>query len=55
MSQVGKEFEEVPGINITWLQIYMYNFGFGQMKRPQHWRSIVEDRSHEKGIKKAFF
>lgn len=50
MSQVGKELEEIYGFNITWIQIYMYNFGFDLMKYSKNWKTIVEDRSYEKGI-----
>lgn len=34
---------------INWIQIFMYNFGFGQINKPKHWRSIVVDYSYEKG------
>lgn len=34
---------------VNWIQIFMYNFGFGQIKRPKHWRSIVVDHSNEQG------
>lgn len=34
---------------VNWIQIFMYNFGFGQIHRPKHWHSIVEDHSKEKG------
>lgn len=34
-----------PSWRITWIQIFMYNFGFGQIQRPSHWHNIVMDRS----------
>ncbi|KAI1728816.1 UDP-glucoronosyl and UDP-glucosyl transferase domain-containing protein [Ditylenchus destructor] len=44
MRQVGEEFE-IATTNITWMQIFMYDFGFGQIKRPKQWKSVVLDRT----------
>lgn len=49
MTQVGEELESDGTANITWIQIYMYDFGFGQMPKPERWRRVIEDRSNEKG------
>lgn len=42
MREVGQEF---PADNLTWLQIYMFEFGFGHIERPTAWNSIVLDKS----------
>ncbi|MFH4974588.1 hypothetical protein AB6A40_001297 [Gnathostoma spinigerum] len=37
MKEVGKEF---PDWNVTWLQIYMYNFGHGPVEIPRRWQNL---------------
>lgn len=44
MREVGQEF---PKDNVSWLQIYMFEFGFGHIQRPKEWNSIVLDSASE--------
>lgn len=56
MQEVGHAFESIlnnsdstqsilasSGHKIHWFQIYIYDFGFGQLPRPKHWHNIVLD------------
>ncbi|EGT50923.1 hypothetical protein CAEBREN_31515 [Caenorhabditis brenneri] len=39
MKQVGGQLDE-NGNNITWIQTYLYDFGFGEMPLPDHWNRM---------------
>lgn len=39
MKQVGEQLDE-NGNNITWIQTYLYDFGFGEMQIPDHWNRL---------------
>ena len=36
---------------IHWIQIFLYDFGFGQIERPKHWKSVVMDKAGVVGEK----
>uniref|UniRef100_A0A915D6X5 glucuronosyltransferase n=1 Tax=Ditylenchus dipsaci TaxID=166011 RepID=A0A915D6X5_9BILA len=46
MRQVGEQFDGFS--NITWIQVFMYNFGFEQLKRPRHWSTVGFNRDSAK-------
>ncbi|UMM12333.1 hypothetical protein L5515_001164 [Caenorhabditis briggsae] len=39
MKQVGSQLDE-NGNNITWIQTYLYDFGFGEIPLPDHWNRM---------------
>uniref|UniRef100_A0A8R1IJT5 Uncharacterized protein n=1 Tax=Caenorhabditis japonica TaxID=281687 RepID=A0A8R1IJT5_CAEJA len=39
MKQVGGQLDE-DDKNITWIQTYLYDFGFGEMPLPDHWNRL---------------
>lgn len=46
MKEIGLEF---PNDNVSWAQIYLYEFGFGEAKLPQTWRKFITNRVTEEG------
>lgn len=39
-----------PPTRIHWLQIYIYDFGFGQIEKPTQWNSVVLDVAENGGL-----
>uniref|UniRef100_A0A1I8A6D2 Secreted protein n=1 Tax=Steinernema glaseri TaxID=37863 RepID=A0A1I8A6D2_9BILA len=47
MLEVGEDF---PAENISWVQIYMYDFGLEELTRvPGSWHQLVLNESDEEG------
>ena len=46
MREVGFEF---PQANVSWVQIYIYEFGFGSAKLPNHWNKLLINRVTDDG------
>ena len=46
MREVGLEF---PKDNVSWVQIYLYEFGFGEAKLPQTWNKFLINRATDDG------
>ncbi|KAE9550846.1 hypothetical protein FO519_005950 [Halicephalobus sp. NKZ332] len=42
MKEVGLEF---PKDNVSWVQIYLYEFGFGEAKLPQTWNKFITNKA----------
>ncbi|CAD5228733.1 unnamed protein product [Bursaphelenchus xylophilus] len=42
MREVGEQFNH---LNVTWLQAYLFEFGFGEMKIPKHWGRVQVSRT----------
>ncbi|CAD5220338.1 unnamed protein product [Bursaphelenchus okinawaensis] len=42
MREVGEQFTHQ---NVTWLQAYLFEFGFGEMKIPNHWGRVQVTRT----------
>jgi hypothetical protein len=69
MLEIGMGFEHIfdshpphnllesvtENVSISWIQTYIYDFGFGQVPKPEKWKTEVFDRSAEKGWKIAYF
>uniref|UniRef100_A0A8R1HWJ8 glucuronosyltransferase n=1 Tax=Caenorhabditis japonica TaxID=281687 RepID=A0A8R1HWJ8_CAEJA len=48
MKQVGGQLDENDN-NITWIQTYLYDFGFGEMPLPDHWNRLSIKGIDERG------
>lgn len=46
--EVGEQFN---GQNVTWLQAYLFEFGFGEMKIPENWGRVQVSRTFNNGKK----
>lgn len=46
MKEVGEQF---GGHNVTWLQAYIFEFGFGEMPLPAHWGRVQVSRPFRNG------
>ena len=46
MKEVGLEFTKD---NVSWVQIYLYEFGFGEAKLPQTWNKFLVNRATRDG------
>uniref|UniRef100_A0A914ZD63 glucuronosyltransferase n=1 Tax=Panagrolaimus superbus TaxID=310955 RepID=A0A914ZD63_9BILA len=47
MREIGHEF---GADNVSWVQIYLYEFGFGNAQLPKHWNKLLVNRVTEDAI-----